>query len=88
MPAGLDFDPTTGVISGTPTNIGQFGITIGTSDSQSTVYRGFYLQINSSATVNLPPVVVSNLSSPITRDIYQTISIPAAYAFTDPKDDP
>lgn len=88
MPAGLNFDATTGVISGTPTAIGQFGITIGASDGNSTIYAGFYLQITNSNATNLPPVVVSNLPPPLTRDINLGLSIPTAYAFSDPENRP
>ena len=58
LPAGLSINPTTGVISGTPTTVGTFPVTISLVDALTgTASRNFTAQIN-------PPPSVSTTSLP------------------------
>ena len=59
LPAGVDFDTATGVLSGTPTEAGSFPITFtATNGVGSPASQPFTL------TVNLPPLVVTTPSLP------------------------
>ncbi|MBN8822676.1 MULTISPECIES: putative Ig domain-containing protein [unclassified Spirosoma] len=90
LPQGLTLNTVTGVISGTLTTMGRFGITIGaTDDGGSTVYSGFYLLAGLDPSVNLPPIVVgSGIQSPQSTTLGTAVSIPTAYAFSDPEGRP
>ncbi|MEZ0611224.1 putative Ig domain-containing protein [Fibrella sp. WM1] len=89
LPVGLSLNPTTGVLSGTPTLLGQWGITIGaTDDGGHTIYSGFYLLVNTDPPTNLPPVIIGGLQTPLIRLSGAFLSIPTAYAFSDPEGRP
>ena len=87
LPTGLTINDITGVISGTPTTRGLFGVTIVARDLYGEEsYQGFYLNIQGNPSINEPPGVVgSGLISPQSVSIGQGLSIPSAYAFTDPE---
>ncbi|OJW76157.1 MAG: hypothetical protein BGO59_03270 [Spirosoma sp. 48-14] len=87
LPGGLSINPVTGEISGTPTSYGTFGITVGaTDDGGNTVYSGFYLTINLNPAINEPPYVVgSGITTPQSGTIGISLTIPTAYAFSDPE---
>jgi YD repeat-containing protein len=56
LPAGLSFNASTRVISGTPTTVGTYTVNVTASDGSLTVTDSFVLNINAAAT-NQPPVV-------------------------------
>lgn len=87
---GLTLNPTTGVISGTPVVPGQYGITVGaTDDGGNTVYSGYFLNVVLNPAINYPPIVNGNgITTPQTVTIHDPVSIPTAYAFTDPEGRP
>lgn len=87
LPSGLSINPSTGVISGTPSVYGQSGITVGaTDDGGSTVYSGFFLTLDLNPNINEAPVVVgSGIDTPQTGVTGSGITIPTAYAFSDPE---
>lgn len=87
LPAGLQLDLNTGIISGTPVNPGTVGITVGAvDDAGSIVYSGFLLSIQTNPAVNLPPFVLSKgLTSPLSATVGVYFSAPTAYAFADPE---
>ena len=60
LPAGLSLAAATGVLSGTPTQVGAFSITIQVTDSAGSQASGNYsLQVVSGLTVATPPVLPS-----------------------------
>jgi hypothetical protein len=60
LPAGLSLAPTTGVLSGTPTQVGVFPITVQVTDSAvSRATANYSLQIVSGLAIATPPVLPS-----------------------------
>ncbi|MFC5409890.1 putative Ig domain-containing protein [Larkinella bovis] len=86
LPTGLTFNPTTRIISGTPTTSGTFSLTYAATDqpgAKSTVL--FALVVNPASPTNQPPVAptVSGLTATI-NVAYNSGGLPG---FTDPNND-
>ncbi|WP_185155459.1 putative Ig domain-containing protein [Rudanella paleaurantiibacter] len=83
LPAGLSINPTTGVISGTPTASGTFNVTVTANDGQGgSVSAGFQLNVSPA---NQPPVVVNGgIPSPQSATVGIGFSTTTAAAFSDP----
>lgn len=65
LPAGLSLNATSGVLSGTPTDDGNFIFTINAVNADSTTPMSFFLTIAPDTT---PPVWTSNISLPDARE--------------------
>ncbi len=64
LPPGLYLDPTTGVISGTPTSTGSYDFRVQVLDSQPlTGYNTFYISVYSSVTIITASLPAGNVSS-------------------------
>ena len=63
LPKGLSFNKTTGAITGTPNDVGQFTFTIYATDSASTTNRG---QQDFTVTFDQPPVAITIAPSRLT----------------------
>ncbi|OIN56146.1 hypothetical protein BLX24_26045 [Arsenicibacter rosenii] len=87
LPTGLSINPTTGVISGSPTQSGSFPIIVTATDPQgANVSAGFILNVTPS---NQTPVLVGGgLASPQTATVNTAFVTPTAYAFNDPDGGP
>ncbi|MFD2570006.1 putative Ig domain-containing protein [Spirosoma soli] len=89
LPASLSIDAGTGVITGAPSTSGTFGITVVVSDPQSLTASGsFDLIVVPAAVPNQAPVLSQSLTSPINATVGVGVSIPTAYAFSDPEGGP
>ncbi|WP_158552481.1 putative Ig domain-containing protein [Spirosoma telluris] len=89
LPPGLRFDARSGLITGTPTINGHFGITIaGTNSLDQPESHGFYLDVQLNPAINEPPRQRGNgLTSPQSATIGQpfSLSVTYAYDFYDPE---
>jgi len=54
LPAGLTFDPTTGVISGTPTETGYFSFYVQASNSEGSTWENFHIEV-----IDVPPTIIT-----------------------------
>ncbi|WP_019990668.1 putative Ig domain-containing protein [Rudanella lutea] len=83
LPNGLSINPTTGVISGTPTVSGTFNVTVTANDGQGgSVSSPFQLNV---APANQPPVLVGGgIPSPQSATVGIGFSTTTAGAFSDP----
>ncbi|AXH34527.1 hypothetical protein DVJ78_03035 [Humibacter sp. BT305] len=65
LPSGLTFDPTSRMITGTPTRAGVSGINIGLSDADGSVLIGVDLVIaDASTTVTCEPTILTRVDRP------------------------
>ena len=90
LPGGLTISPTTGLISGTPSVSGTFGIIVTASDGRGgSASSPFVLNVSPAPTVNQPPVLVGGgIPSPQSATVGMAFSTTTAGAFTDPNGDP
>ncbi|GAB3934830.1 family 78 glycoside hydrolase catalytic domain [Larkinella terrae] len=83
--AGLNFNPATRVLSGTPTATGTFSLTYSASDGTVSVPLAFSISVENPPVVNTPPVAPVLTSLTITSgQSFTTTLLP----FTDVDDDP
>ena len=87
LPSGLAINPTTGVISGVPTQSGSFGVTVFANDGKGgTASAPFTLNISPAPAINLPPLA-GVIPSPQSTTVGVVFSTTTAGAFFDPNGD-
>jgi hypothetical protein len=72
LPPGLSLDPVTGLLSGTPSQIGLFTFTIQASNGTCTVDRNFALRICPEVTIGNLPIPVATTGVPYNHTLTQT----------------
>ncbi|WP_461141392.1 putative Ig domain-containing protein [Spirosoma pomorum] len=86
LPTALVINPATGLITGTPSASGTYGITIVATDPAGLSATGsFTLNV---VPANAAPVLSQSLTSPVNATVGVGVNIPTAYAFSDPNGDP
>ena len=87
LPGGLAINPTTGVISGVPTQSGSFGVTVFANDGKGgTASAPFTLNVSPAPAINLPPIA-GLIPSPQSTTVGVVFSTTTAGAFSDPNGD-
>lgn len=78
LPAGLSLDPSTGVLSGTPsTSFGPDTVTIGVTDQAgSTTNKDFLLRIIAAPEITTSSLKVGEIGLPYTQDLQATGGVP------------
>ncbi len=83
IPEGLDFNPATGVLSGTASSVGIFNLTITATDSEGAAATSDTFTLTVTAVPNDPPVLASNVPDQ-SGVVGQSIDAFSA-SFTDPQ---
>jgi hypothetical protein len=82
LPAGLSINTSTGIITGSPTELGNFNVTINATNSGGSGSAGLNLSVISAPIITGPTTATGSLNVPFSAELTVSINSPTTYSAT------